>query len=342
MAYDPKEDIWWADKLEGKAPPIHNDTPMRGFYAYQPSGKKIAPKPVAFWYGGDGLLRCKIDNQPVKYGLDIWPACAKSPITYEVYTSVIAGNPWPSEVRVTKEDGTVDSTLSDSPGSNRAVPGHNSGDYLTTARDNIKEWEDRLRKALKKGTPQTQVDADALADIVTKLNDLATEANAEREKVTGPLWRAFKEENAKWEFLKAVPTLVANGKALGAQYIQAENRRRQKAADEANAKIEAERRAEEAKNPRPAESLDTTPAPSQPVVHAQPVTIGTRKTIAITNTKDVEFDADGGLAKAAAYFCGLEPPNEAIRAAVVTAAKAAMKLNIPIPGVKQVNKEKAR
>lgn len=326
MTYDPKEDLWWAARLAGADVPIYNDMPMRGFYAFKPGGKKDTPKAVAFWYGVTaGDLRCKIDNQSVRYGLDIWPSAARNPIPYEVYQKVIDGGPWPSEIRIDTPSGP-DSTMSTSPGL-----GHNSGDF-ETLRGNILEWADRAKRAEKKGVPTSKEEADSIADIATKLGDLLLEADKRRVEETGPLHKVWKAANEKWTaFMTPAGPHVQNLKVLGHAWIKAETKRREAAAAAANDAIAAEAKAKP-------DSLDSTPPA---FLVPEKVTIGTRKNVSAVNRQVVVFE-DGGLAKAAAYFCSLQNVDPKLYDRVKSLADGVLRAGVPVPGAKLENEEKAR
>lgn len=329
MAYDPKTFDWHSDALASKAdatgalpyPPIYNDTPMTGTYAYKP-GKKEAPKAVFFWYSAKevGKLLCMIDGQHSKFGLDIWPACSRFPIARKVYDSVVAGNPWPHEVVIYFEDGTRDSTLT-------AGPGHNSGDSeadLAALKGNVDEWAQRIKLAAKKGAPQTQQDADAVADMATKLNDLLVDAEKRRKAITDPLWTAWKTEQAKWDFIKTNEPYVANAKRLAKAFLDAENARRAQAAREAS-----EAAAAAAKAAAPAGA----PAPEAPAPTFVPVAAraGTTKTLKTREVEVVKFDDFPAAAK---FFCEMESPAPDIIQAVRAAALALLKAKIAVPGAR--------
>lgn len=324
--YDKSEWNWWQDACEGKASSPYNDTPMTGYYAYRPSGKVDRPKAVIFWYSTkDGGLRCQIDGQDIKYGLDIWPSCAKNPIAAEVYQKVVAGGDWPAEIRVDTAKG------SDSSMTVAARAGHNSGDNedrFTEIVGNIAEWTDRAKKAIKKGVPDNKDEADTLADLATKLADLANEGDRERLVKSEPLHKAWQAENARWNVhLKPVPPLVSNLKALGFEFIKKERKR---LADEAAA---AEKEREE-QNPG---TLASPPPP--PARMDNPLGIGTRKTV-YTVKRDVVAFSD--FAAAAAFFCTQEHPALEIVEAIKRATHNALKAGIAVPGAKFETQESAR
>lgn len=325
MAYDPKGETWYREALaavadttgQAKFPPIPNDQAMYGFYAYRPS-KKEAPKPVAFWYStATGALLCRIGTQNVKYGLDIWPSCAKHPIEYVVYKEVVDGGPWPHEIRFEDAGGATHSTL--------ATIGHNSGDQASdyeAIKGNILEWSDRAKAAIKKGEPKNQVDADALADLATKLGEFIKEADRLRTEETAPLYNAWKDAIEKWtSFIKPAEPYVSNLKGLVHSYIKKENARRQE-----EAKIANEKAAAEAAAANPGALV-----PPEPVVAvaAVPVSAGTRRKVSTVSRDVVKFT---DFKAAAAFFCSQENVNPDIMEAVRKSAYHALKSGISVPG----------
>jgi hypothetical protein len=326
MVFDPKTFDWWEAALESKAdttgqtpyPPIYNDTPMTGTYVLRPS-KTEMPKAVIFWYGSQtGALLCKIDGQSVKYGLDIWTKCARAPLEREIYDGVITGAPWPEEIRLESGDSTM-----------TAGPGHNSGDTekdLASLKGNVDEWIDRIKKAVKLGTPATQADADAVADLGTKLGDLLSDAEDKRKSITDPLYKVWKDEMGKWEWITPSKTYVANAKGLANAFIQAETKRRKDEADAINAKAAEAAAAEAAKagKPAPAEAV-------APVATVQPVTVraGTRKTVVSAKRKVVKFD---DFKAAAAFFCAMDPVPPGILEAVKYSTLQLLNAGVKVPG----------
>lgn len=333
-AYDPKSFAWHADAMKAKLdttgeiqyPPIYNDTAMTGTYAFRPDKKK-APKAVFFWYSTTtGDLMCRVDNHPIKAGLDIWPGCSRFPISRAVYDAVIDGGQWPHEIQVQFEDGTVDSTLT-------AGPGHNSGDDekdLAALKGNIAEWSERAKLAIRKGAPKNQVDADALSDIATKLREMLGEAEKRRLQVTDPLHKKWKDEVERWtSFIKPAQPYVTNLLGLVDVYLKAENKRR---ADEARAAqdaaaAEAAAKVQKAQAGEPIKSVEELIPPK--VATPPPATAGTRKTVRSVTRKVVTFS---DFKAAAAFFCGMEKVEPDIMAAISYNAHKLLSAGVPVPG----------
>lgn len=180
--YAKEEFQWWKDALAGKTVPMH-DVHMQGFYALRRS-KDAVPEPVAIWYKNGHLF--------AKVGVELrnveWVSIARNPIPHDTYKAVMAGEPWPSEIRFTRADGTTDSSMA----------GHNSGGDDSNLLDDIIEWTDRAKKMRDKGVPENQEEADTLSDVATKLSEMVGKANKARLKETQPLRDEVDTINDRW------------------------------------------------------------------------------------------------------------------------------------------------
>lgn len=316
MAYDKTETNWWRDALDGKTPPIHFDTPMRGFYAYRPGRDKelIA---VAIWYK-DGDLKCTLNKQPVNYGLDVWTGCARHPIEYKVYTDVIEGQPWPNEIRAEMADGSTQSTMTSA-----APVGHNSGDasdQFSVLTGNIEEWIRQADKALKGGPPKTKDEADKFADLATKLGDLVKEADAKRIDESKPFHDQWKEINARWnKYINPADPVIKKLKAAIGIFQKAERDRREAAAREAQEKA-AEQGVE----------LN---------IEAGPVRVGTRRAVTTVKRQVVEIS---DIKKAAAYFLDQETVPPLLVETIEKLAYHILKAGVKVPGAKLETKDVTR
>jgi hypothetical protein len=333
LTFDPKTFDWWkaalaAKETGGAYPPIYNDVAMTGTYAFKPS-KNEAPKAVFFYYHSKtGDLLCRVDNQSVKYGLDLWPRCARHPIPRAVHDAVVGGGKWPHEITVQFADGRTDSTLTSN-------AGHNSGDAdadLNVYKGDIAEWSDRIKKAIKKGVPTNQTEADALADLATKLEELIADAAKARATRTDPLYRAFKDESEKWNsFIKPAEPYASNARSLVRSFVKQEQKRRE--AEAAQAAAEAAERAAAAQEP--GAKVESVESLLPPKIEVAPARAGTRgKTIGTTTRamrQDVVFE---DFAKAAAFFCQMEKVPPAIFEAVMKMTFQMLKAGVAVPGAK--------
>jgi len=249
--YDPKKWDWWKDALAGKPVPLHADKAMQGYYAFRTASKQM-PIPMAIWYVGDEL-KCKIGDTMQPDGIQYWLNAMRTPITHHTYKAVMAGEPWPEEIRITRSDGSTDSTM----------VGHNAADDDEKIFGDIQEWMDMAARALKKGTPETQADADALSDIATKLRDLCNEADERRLRTTKPLRDKVEEINGIYN------DRIRPGKQKATDCLTAVN---------VYIKAEQKKREEEAKKLR---DLAAQQGIDPAVISDEPVKVrtGTRKTV---------------------------------------------------------------
>lgn len=308
--YKPHEFAWWKDARAGKKVPMH-DVPMQGFYAYRPS-KNAAPLPVAIWYSKDGELLGTVGAEngkprPFRNIAEIWVSVMRHHIDHDVFKDVVAGKPWPNEIIVRFDDGRSESSMT----------GRNAASDETEMLGNIEEWSRQAEKALKKGIPENQEEADTVSDIATKLIDYCNEANARRLALTKPFRDAEDQVNAKW-----MPP-IRGGKKLGGDlktllnlYMVAERKRR----------------AEEAK--KIAEQAGEGVA----VVEA-PVRVGTRKTVSIVKETFVVIEDRG---KVMGYLAGMENMPQDVLDAIERATLRLLRAGISVPGAKLDTREKAR
>lgn len=281
--YDKNEWEHWQDNLAGLEVPIHPSQPMRGFYARRTSKDQV-PQAVALDYTPDDTLRCWINGKAVAYGLDVWMSCATHPIDFDAYQDVVAGKPWPQEILVKLDDGSVQSSMT-------GGKGHNVGaDPATTLKGNITEWLDRAKALKKLGAPKTKDEADTLSDVATKLSEMGSEADLQRKAANEPYRVKVEEINAEWNAYSR-PAIESSKelKALVGIWITAENDRRKEEAFKANEAARAKGATED-------------------VVAVTPVRAGTRRTVSSVNRKVVKIT---DLKKVAEFLASMEtPPKE--------------------------------
>lgn len=320
--YDKADFQWWKDKKAGMDLDIYPDQPMTGFYAYRPGGKIEVPLAAAIWYRPDGSLACKVGTKTVDYGLDVWLSSANNPIDHDVYLAVVNGGAWPSEVLVKLSDGKVESSMT------KGGIGHNSGDLdkdFLALSENIKEWSDRAKKIKKAGAPKTQAEADTAADVATKLSDLLKEADKKRAEQSKPFLDKQREINATWnKMIEPASPLVGDVKALCLVFDRAERKRRQDAADAANAEL--------AKN---AASGAEPPA----ALVAAPVRMGTRRAVTAVNRSVCEIT---DIKKLALFMVSMESPPPDIVKALTDQAYKMLRADVAVPGAQLKKVESAR
>lgn len=309
MDYNPKTFDWWKAKLSGNDVPMHADQPMQGYYAYKPSAK-ARPLPVAIWYV-DGELHCKVGSEK-KSGVEYWTWVMRNPIQYAVYINVMNGNPWPEEI-VIEESG--DSTMLS-----------NQSDDDEQILSNIEEWTDRARRAVKKGKPETKVDADALSDLATKLVDLCNEANERRVAAVRPHLEAQRVINGKYKGrIDPAERAVRDLKTFVGIWQQEERKRQQEAAGMVR------------------QAAMAGGAPVDIKEREINVRTGTRgKSITMVNRTVVAFEEDGGIAKAMAFIAGLDAIPPAVVDAVTKAAFNLLQAGVTVPGASLKKEQVAR
>lgn len=170
----------WERRLAGDTSvPTHDGDPDYGFYRV-PRGDGFDA--VAYWCDkDDGGLRCRINGRDVssQVGCEKWTWACERPISYELYTDVLAGKPWPDlHEAVTR--------------SNQAP----ADDSLDALKDRI---EDLSREADKITEVKSQSDADRAADLANKLGELQTTADDCRAAEKRPHDDAAKAVQTKWK-----------------------------------------------------------------------------------------------------------------------------------------------
>lgn len=108
---DPTTLQWWASALKGTRGPISEGEPMTGYYRARSKNKQTNVETlfaVAYWWH-NGKCFCKVNGpgvvgvQPTLVGekhermMSAWPYVSKEPVEFDVYQSVVAGNPWPDQ-----------------------------------------------------------------------------------------------------------------------------------------------------------------------------------------------------------------------------------------------------
>jgi hypothetical protein len=261
----PEEDQYdfWRRRLAGETIPIHDGEPQAGFYRL--TYKAEPDRPVAYWYGKDGKIRCRIGNTDVNelIAAERWPWASKRPITHEVYKVVVAGGHWPDQHQA------VSNSI--------AAPPDNSIESLTDAIESLARVANDM---IGQGGAKTQAEADQAADVANKLADYQKQADAARKAEKKPLDDAAAEVQQKWA---PVITLADIYRQVKAKVIT----------PFLTAKADAERKARE----DTAKAGQPEPAPER---QRSTTTAGTRgKTVALRTVKKVEITDRAALL---AYF----------------------------------------
>lgn len=333
--FDPKTWGWWKAAKEQKKKgvrrpdlPVHDGVLHQGFYAAK-RAKGGDLLPVAIWYNGDGDLKCTIgadDKKPMpaskEQAYKVWLACCYNPIDEAVFRSVVAGAPWPEEIIITYEDGRIDSSMK----------GHNKSDDNDTILDDIQEWIDRATKFKKKGAPQNKVEADAIADVASKLGELCSEADKVRTLLNRPLLDQQNANNTKFNAkINPGKSAVRDLKTLINIYIDKEDQKRR---EEEAARRQKEM--EEAASKAPS-SGELIPDPEPPKRQAAPprVQVGTRRAISQRVRKVLVWEGDETAARKAAllhFLNTMENLRPDLAGIIDTMARNMLENGMKVPG----------
>lgn len=248
-------------RLAGETVPIHDGEPQAGFYRL--TYKNMPDQPVAYWYGKDDKLRCRIGNTDVTelVAAERWPWASKRPITHDVYKHVIGGGHWPDQHEAVSQT--------------NSAPPDDSIEALTDAIESLARVANDMIQA---GPAKDQNAADQAADVANKLAEYQKKADAARKAEKKPHDDAAAAVQQKWA---PVLTLADIYRAVKLKVIT----------PFLNAKADAERKAREeaakAGQPEPEPQRSTTKA-------------GTRgKSVALRTVRRVEITDRAALL---AYF----------------------------------------
>lgn len=338
---------FWRRRLAGENVPIHDGEVNAGFYRLKERNGGT-DQPVAYWFGKDGQLRCRIGRNDVDEGIarERWIWAQKLPISHDLYKSIIEGSHWPDQHEAV--------TLS-----NKAP----ADDSLEGIRDAIDALAREAKDMIDKGAAKTEDDANRAADLSNRLGQLHSKADKAREAEKSPHLKACRDVDDKWRPLTTAAEVYKKIKAavitpfLAAQ--QAAKEKAEREAREAADKARREAEAKEAEARRIAEEAarqgDTTAAAAAQEeadrakaladqaelnaneVSATPVKVGTRgRSIALRTATKVVIS---NRAEAYAFFKDWPEFIQAINEVIQKFAEAEVKAGTVPPGI-TVEKEK--
>lgn len=172
----------WKRRLTGEVVPVIDGEADYGFYRVR-TRDKTSWRAVAYWYGQDGVVRCRLDGRDLttQQAHELWTYASKNPITHEVYTAVTGGAPWPDlNAEVTRSN---------------LAPADDSLEGLRDAIDDLAREAERLIKA---GAAKTEDEANQAADVANKLGTLRNRADKAREEEKRPHLQAGRDVDDKW------------------------------------------------------------------------------------------------------------------------------------------------
>jgi hypothetical protein len=302
---------FWRRRMAGEVIPIHDGEPQAGFYRLV--GKDGYSQPVAYWFGKEGDLRCRIGNKDVndQTANERWPWASKKPITHEVYKAVIAGGPWPDQ----HEGVTRDRANS---------AGAPADDSFEGLKDRIEDLARDAEALIKAGDAPDQSSADRASDLANRLAELQKRADAARKVEKKPHDDAVAAVQAKWNPLLGVADVYKRIKAVVVTPFRVAEDQKRKAA-EAEARQIAD---EAAKAGRPAPEI-------APVQRSTPKAgSGGRRSVALRTVKMVTITDRAALLT---FFAEYEQVTEVLQklAEKVTAA------GVTVPGITITEEQRA-
>lgn len=331
--------------MKGERRPINSNDPMTGYYRARSKNKQTNEErlyAVAYWWH-KGVCFCKVDGGDTLQGeklqrmIGSWPFVSKEPIAYDVYQSVVAGNPWPDQHVAPK---AAPAETSDMPldvrGDSPAPP--------TGAADQPKPAEpvdDSPKGILKReidaaiagitnyvkkdenGKIVSLITSDAMAGAAQSLRAqllaASNKAKKAREEANRPHQDAIKANGLLWSPLETIAKATADDLRDGPMKAWEIHKREQEAAA-AKATVAANAaNVRNAVNPMPVQVSSNAPAPSARIKGA------TGKAASVTEVK-IAVIHDQDLVYA--HFKN----NDQVKAILQGLANAAVRAGIEVPG----------
>jgi hypothetical protein len=180
----------WANAVHAGTPippeHLHLDSPLSGRYRYR-SRKTGEHVPVAYWRDGDGKLLCRYGNTMLdeNRALEIWPFCAKDPVSQDAYKERVATGKWPGE----SEAATAD---------RRNEPGDETAQTAPDILSRLERLAIEAEAMIKRGAAPDQDEADRAADLAERFQKLETRSEETRKREKAPHWDAGVAVDATW------------------------------------------------------------------------------------------------------------------------------------------------
>lgn len=302
---------FWRRRMAGEVVPIHDGEPQAGFYKLRT--RDGTWQPVAYWFGKDGALRCRVGSRDIdeQTAAERWPYASKTPIAHEVYKAVINGELWPDQ----HESVVRDRINSD------AAPADDSFDAL---KDRIEDLARDAQSLIEAGAAADQNAADRASDLANRLAELQKQAEAARAAEKKPHDEAAAAVQAKWKPLLGTADIYRRIKeAVITPFLRAETAK-QRAAEEA-----ARKAAEEA-----AKAGQPIPEPPATQRAAPKAGSGGRRSVALRTVKVVTITDRAALL---AFFA----ENPIITEALQKMAEKATAAGVNVPGVTVTEEQRA-
>ncbi|WP_024338007.1 hypothetical protein [Bradyrhizobium japonicum] len=306
----PDQYDFWRRRMAGEVVPIHDGEPQAGFY--RTKTKDGTWHPVAYWFGRDGALRCRVGTQDIneQTAAERWPYISKTPISHEVYKAVLAGEPWPDQHEAVIRDRANSTGAED----------ENSFEGL---KDRIEDLARDAQKLIEAGPAADQSAADRASDLANRLAELQKSADAARAAEKKPLDEQVAAVQAKWKPLLGAADIYKRIKAAVITPFLVAEAAKVRAAEEA-----ARKAAEEA-----AKTGQVIPE-AQPQRAAPKAGSGGRRSVALRTVKVVTITDRPALL---AFFAD----NPLITEALQKMAEKAVAAGVNVPGVAVTEEQRA-
>jgi hypothetical protein len=305
----PDQYDFWRRRMAGEVVPIHDGEPQAGFYKTRTKDGNWHP--VAYWFGRDGALRCRIGTQDIneQTAAERWPYISKTPITHEVYKAVLSGQSWPDQHEAVIRDRANSTGAED----------ENSFDGL---KDRIEDLARDADKLIAAGAAADQAAADRASDLANRLAELQKTADAARAAEKKPLDEQVAAVQAKWKPLLGAADVYKRIKAAVITPFLVAEAAKQRAAQEA-----AQRAAEAS-----AKTGEIIPEPQQRA--APKAGASGRRSVALRTVKVVTIT---DRAAVLAFFAD----NPIITEALQKMAEKATAAGVTVPGVAVTEEQRA-
>lgn len=305
----PDQYDFWRRRMAGEVVPIHDGEPQAGFY--RTKTKDGTWHPVAYWFGRDGALRCRVADRDIneQTAAERWPHISKNPITHEVYKAVLAGQPWPDQ-----HEGVIRDRAN--------ATGEEDENSFDGLKDRIEDLARDAEKLIEAGPAADQSAADRASDLANRLAELQKTADAARAAEKKPLDEQVAAVQAKWKPLLGAADIYKRIKAAVITPFLVAEAAKQREAQEA-----ARRAAEEAAKA------------GQPIIEAQTRAApkagsGGRRSVALRSVKVVTIT---DRAAVLAFFAD----NPVITDALQKMAEKATAAGVTVPGVTVTEEQRA-
>ena len=356
---------WWQAALAdfrstgAISQPVHEAEPHIGFYRMREGGKKGPWIPVAIQSSPGGGLVAVVgpwSSGDRREATAVWVSCCRQPVTAEEWTAVAReGKPWSDSIL------NLVQKLPDPPAAptedGAPTIGHNSGEDPADVLATLSEAADELLADARKdrktlGAPSLETwektDADRIQNKIGEIKALKSRVENAREGKTAPMYKAWKDEVARWKPLQdridqAVKYLSAD---VNEWLRAAQERERQEAAERAriererlqaeSERQEAERREMEGYTTAPTGQLlppDPEPEP-EPEVRVQRVMVGTAGTRAGLRVRKRHVIKD--LKAAILFILESAPNNQDLLATTQVIVNRMRSAGVEVPGVETV------